>query len=277
MVPTKAARAVRMASSSGRTSLVAVTSPSKSSVERASPKRSVKRYSFRPSMTKGTVLVASPSAIGSTPLASGSSVPPWPAFCAPNKRRTLPTAGVEPSPTGLSSTTQPSILSPFLLRDIPAVYDGKPLCASGGFRQAAGHDGGIASGSRQAIRSFWVVLPLRRSGADLPDGLASAARPVRRRRYYRRSPGRRRVSARVGDRQPGRRPVCRPPVAQRRPSRLCALRGRHRRLRRDQSLALLRHHLPRAAAAFVLARCHLRRRVRGPVVADLPDGLLTAL
>jgi hypothetical protein len=33
-----------------------------------------------PSMTKGTVLVASPSAIGSRPEASGSSVPAWPAF-----------------------------------------------------------------------------------------------------------------------------------------------------------------------------------------------------
>ena len=36
-------------------------------------------------MAKGTVLVASPSAIGSTPVASGSSVPAWPAFCALNR------------------------------------------------------------------------------------------------------------------------------------------------------------------------------------------------
>ena len=33
-----------------------------------------------PSTAKGTVLVASPKAIGSTPVASGSSVPAWPAF-----------------------------------------------------------------------------------------------------------------------------------------------------------------------------------------------------
>src|SRR5476649_972982 len=105
-----AGKAARMASSTGRTSLVAVTSPSASSVERASPKQSVNLYSLRPSITNETVFVASPKAIGRTPVASGSSVPPWPAFAAPNSQRTRPTALVEPRPSGLSSTTQPSIL-----------------------------------------------------------------------------------------------------------------------------------------------------------------------
>src|ERR1051325_9051356 len=56
--------------------------------------------------------VASPSAIGSTPLASGSSVPPWPTllFGSPAWRRmrlTALTAVVDPKPTGLSRMIQP--------------------------------------------------------------------------------------------------------------------------------------------------------------------------
>src|SRR5919107_740537 len=58
-------------------------------------------------MTKGTVLVASPSAIGRIPEASGSSVPAWPAFLAVSARLTVATAWVEVMPTPLSSTTQP--------------------------------------------------------------------------------------------------------------------------------------------------------------------------
>src|SRR5215813_450369 len=48
--------------------------------------------------------------MGSTPVASGSSVPAWPAFLAANARLTTDTAWVEVMPTGLSSTTQPSTL-----------------------------------------------------------------------------------------------------------------------------------------------------------------------
>src|SRR6185312_406444 len=58
-------------------------------------------------MTNGTVLVASPSAIGSAPEASGSSVPAWPARLAVNSRLMTLTAWVEVMPTGLSSATQP--------------------------------------------------------------------------------------------------------------------------------------------------------------------------
>src|SRR6478752_5288264 len=58
-------------------------------------------------MTKGTVLVASPSAIGSAPEASGSSVPAWPARLAANSRLMTLTSWVEVMPTGLSSATQP--------------------------------------------------------------------------------------------------------------------------------------------------------------------------
>src|ERR1700719_3028589 len=52
------------------------------------------------------------------PVASGSRVPACPAFCAPNARRTLPTALVEPSPAGLSRMTQPETGRPLRLRPI---------------------------------------------------------------------------------------------------------------------------------------------------------------
>src|SRR6516165_8330044 len=58
-------------------------------------------------MTKETVLVASPSAIGRTPDANGSSVPACPARLALKSRLTTPTACVEVIPTGLSRMSQP--------------------------------------------------------------------------------------------------------------------------------------------------------------------------
>src|SRR5215218_579974 len=58
-------------------------------------------------MTKGTVLVSSPSAIGRQPDASGSSVPAWPARLHENSRLMAPTACVGVMPTALSSTIQP--------------------------------------------------------------------------------------------------------------------------------------------------------------------------
>ena len=62
-VPVKHGSAT-IASRDGLWSLIATARPSASSVSRSSPQRTVKRYSLRPSITKGTVLVASPSAIG---------------------------------------------------------------------------------------------------------------------------------------------------------------------------------------------------------------------
>src|ERR1700722_18708222 len=69
-------------------------------------------------MAQATVLVASPSAIGRMPVASGSSVPPCPAFAAPVMRRTAPTAWLELSPSGLSRTIQPWMGVPRRLRAI---------------------------------------------------------------------------------------------------------------------------------------------------------------
>src|ERR1700722_595032 len=82
-------------------------------------------------MAQATVLVASPSAIGRMPVASGSSVPPCPAFAAPVMRRTAPTAWLELSPSGLSRTIQPWMGVPRRLRAIVlalcSVFVGHPL------------------------------------------------------------------------------------------------------------------------------------------------------
>src|SRR5580700_1588687 len=69
-------------------------------------------------MAQATVLVASPKAMGSTPVASGSRVPPCPALAAPSRRRTAPTAWLELMPKGLSRTSQPWIGWPRRLRAI---------------------------------------------------------------------------------------------------------------------------------------------------------------
>ena len=67
-------------------------------------------------------MVASPRAIGRMPDASGSRVPPWPAFCALNARLTSATALVEVMPTGLSRMTQPCTGLPFRLRAMTAFH-----------------------------------------------------------------------------------------------------------------------------------------------------------
>ena len=67
---------------------------------------------------KGIVLVASPSAMAKTPVASGSSVPAWPAFLASSAQRTLLTTEVDVMPAGLSTITHPEISRPLRLRPI---------------------------------------------------------------------------------------------------------------------------------------------------------------
>src|SRR5687768_560693 len=58
-------------------------------------------------MTRDTVFVASPRAIGRRPVASGSRVPACPAFVAERSLRTRATAVAELMPRGLSSISQP--------------------------------------------------------------------------------------------------------------------------------------------------------------------------
>src|SRR3982751_4858728 len=106
-------------------------------------------------MTKGTVLVASPSAIGKIPEASGSRVPACPAFLAFKARFTTATAWVEVMPTPLSSTSQP-LTSRFSAR--------------GGGARAAG------SGARSS-----VILAVIRVGETPPHLLALQERVDSRR------------------------------------------------------------------------------------------------
>src|SRR4051812_44177366 len=118
MSPVKRGRTASTCSSVGRTSVVATTEPSASSVSVSSPNEIVKSYALVASSIRPQSLVASPSAIGRTPLASGSSVPPWPTlvFGSPasrSRRLTALTAVVEPRPVGLSRMIQPWSISQF--------------------------------------------------------------------------------------------------------------------------------------------------------------------
>ena len=78
MGPVKRGSTASTCASAGRTSETATTAPSPSSVSVSSPKRIVNSYTLSASSMRPASLVASPSATGSTPLASGSRVPPWP-------------------------------------------------------------------------------------------------------------------------------------------------------------------------------------------------------
>src|SRR5207248_789368 len=91
---------------SGRAAVSAIVAPSRSSVSVAMPQRMRKRYRFRPAAANCTVLVASPSASGRIPVASGSSVPACPVL-APVLRLTIATTRAEVRPAGLSMISQP--------------------------------------------------------------------------------------------------------------------------------------------------------------------------
>src|SRR5581483_1364760 len=134
-----------------------------SSVSRSSPQRTVNTYTLRLSTTNGTVLVASPSAIGSDPDASGSSVPAWPARFAANNRLITATACVEVMPTGLSSTTQPWT-SRFLIFLVSC---------------------GEAAGDDALISVTGIIRPCRHRGRAGPQAFAKASRSVPLRRTVR--------------------------------------------------------------------------------------------
>ena len=70
-------------------------------------------------------MVASPKATAKTPVAAGSSVPAWPAFCAPKAHFTLFTTVVDPTPAGLSTTSQPFTGRPFFPRAMSVLYRGQ--------------------------------------------------------------------------------------------------------------------------------------------------------
>src|SRR5499426_3022724 len=78
----------------------------------------VPTYTLSPGPTKGTSLVASRIASGSTPVASGSSVPRCPTRRVPSQRRAASTTSCDVQPTGLSTTRKPIAPGRSMLRAI---------------------------------------------------------------------------------------------------------------------------------------------------------------
>ena len=94
----------------GGTAGVESTRPLRSRVSVVTPSRSVATYSLSWSVRYGMSLVASPSSIGSTPMASGSSVPACPTRSKPSRRRSSATTSNDVTPGGLSTTSTPASL-----------------------------------------------------------------------------------------------------------------------------------------------------------------------
>src|SRR5712671_1783962 len=89
------------------TGFVSSTRPAASCVSVTCPKRTVASYSFSPSAMKPATLVASPTQMGKTPVAVGSSVPVWPTRLTLNRPFTRRTTSNEVGPLGLFTTTTP--------------------------------------------------------------------------------------------------------------------------------------------------------------------------
>src|SRR5689334_18428976 len=77
--------------------------------------------------------------MGRMPVARGSRVPAWPAFCASKMRFTTLTAWVEVMSAGLSRISQPSTFWPFLRRIVAVLVIRVFLIIA--FRDVAGDDG----------------------------------------------------------------------------------------------------------------------------------------
>ena len=75
----------------------------------------------------GIVFVASPKAIGRTPVASGSNVPACPTFFALKADLILFTIPVDVIPAGLSIVTQPFILLPLRFETMGVYLDRKSV------------------------------------------------------------------------------------------------------------------------------------------------------
>ena len=83
------------------------TRPVRSCVSVVMPKRTVVTYSLSCSIRYGISFVASPTSNGRTPVASGSSVPPWPMRRTPSRLRASATASNDVAPADLSTTRMP--------------------------------------------------------------------------------------------------------------------------------------------------------------------------
>src|SRR6185312_10790755 len=80
----------------------------------STPKRTAARYALPPSLRYSATRVAWPTQIGSTPVASGSSVPVCPTRFWPISLRTRATTSCEVIPAGLLMMKMPSVaLLPF--------------------------------------------------------------------------------------------------------------------------------------------------------------------
>src|SRR5690349_3470831 len=108
MSPTNERRTSRTRSSvRPSTGRVSSTRPAASCVSVTCPKRTVASYSFSPSAMNPATFVASPTQMGSTPVAVGSSVPVWPTRFALKSPFTRRTTSNEVGPLGLFTTTTP--------------------------------------------------------------------------------------------------------------------------------------------------------------------------
>src|SRR5438105_6302401 len=106
--PTKPRNASRTRSSvRPSTGRVSSTRPAESWVSVTCPKRTVASYSFSPSAMNPATLVASPTQMGRTPVAVGSSVPVCPTRFTLKSPFTRRTTSNEVGPLGLFTTTTP--------------------------------------------------------------------------------------------------------------------------------------------------------------------------
>ena len=133
--------------------------------------------------------VAVPTSKSRSPLANGSSVPAWPVLTPPSARRTAATTSCEVMPTGLSTSSTPSmgllgerLRGVQLRRDLRA-QEGDQLvhgaATSRSPRRGGGHrrPGPARSATRRRRRRWRAATPCARRGARGRPARARAPRP----------------------------------------------------------------------------------------------------
>jgi hypothetical protein len=106
--PLRSSRVRRRSASVTETARSETTSPDASCVDVTTPRRAAATYVFGASWAYERSRAARPTPITSTPVASGSRVPPWPTRLIFSSRRTFDTTSCEVMPAGLSTTRTPS-------------------------------------------------------------------------------------------------------------------------------------------------------------------------
>ena len=131
--PVKRSSTAAMSASLTATGRSCSTSPSASPVVVVTPRRNVASYALSASRCIWLNLVAAPKHSGSTPVASGSRVPVWPAFSARSNHLTFCKAWLLESPSGLSSSSTPctgrrcTLVRGAAVMVIPRLWNGKRL------------------------------------------------------------------------------------------------------------------------------------------------------